>query len=220
MEVLFGPLLAISDESLVALVSSALKKIPDKLPPSTGRVISRENGSYNLVHIIEFDDDLKYVVRVPVTGWNGQFTETVQRSFTSQALTMRFVRKETTIPVPEIYAFDITSANAIGAPYILMSFVPGFPASTLWFDETGPTPLEERRMRILDSVAQAMSQLQKFQFDKIGALKFDPESSADTVTVGPCYQWDGSDFEDEDDDCEKKIGVIEFGPFETSKSYL
>jgi aminoglycoside phosphotransferase (APT) family kinase protein len=216
---LFGPLLNISEDSLVALASRALKKSSDRSSPPTGSVISRDCGSYNLVYVLELDGAVKYVVRIPVIGWGNRFTEAAKQAFTSQVFTMRFIRKETTIPIPEVYAFDTTVANEIGAPYILMSFIPGFTVGSLWFDQTGPTPLEERRLRTLDSVAKAMAQLQKFRFDKIGALQSHPGPSADIATVGPCFRWDENVVND-DNGREVNIQVDEFGPFETSKSYL
>jgi hypothetical protein len=109
---------------------------------------------------------------------------------------MRFIKDETTIPLPEVYAFDTTSENEIRVPYIVMSFIDGFTVNSLWFDNTGPTPLEERRLRILDTIAEAMSQLQKFQFDKIGSLQFN--NGTDNIEIGPCYMWDEGHFDDED----------------------
>ena len=233
----FGPLLDIDDESIVALVSNKLEKITGKKCPSTGRVVSRNNGSYNLVHVVEFGNLAKYVVRVPCNAWGGQFTETDQHSLTSQALAMRFIKKQTSIPIPEVYYFDVTQENEIGAPYILMGFVSGLTVNELWFEQTGPTPLEERRLRILDSLAKAMSQLQKFQFDKLGSLQFNPESPDDTPTIGPCYRWEEEEVnkmkkkkkKKEKEEEEKKpenadrrpiFWLSEYGPFTSSKSYL
>jgi hypothetical protein len=129
---------------------------------------------------------------------------------------MRFIREKTTIPLPEVYAFDTTSENEIGVPYIVMSFIDGSTVMSMWFDKTGPTPLEERRLRTLDTVAQAMSQLQKFQFDKIGSLQFN--NGTDSIEIGPCYRWDDSQIGDEN--YGKKIAIKQFGPFNTSQSYL
>jgi aminoglycoside phosphotransferase (APT) family kinase protein len=129
---------------------------------------------------------------------------------------MRFIKEETTIPLPEVYAFDTTSENEIGVPYIVMSFIDGFTVNSLWFDNTGPTPLEERRLRTLDTLAEAMSQLQKFQFDKIGSLQFN--NGTDSIEIGPCYMWDEGHFSDED--WGENITVKPFGPFKTSQSYL
>jgi len=129
---------------------------------------------------------------------------------------MRFIREKTTIPLPEVYAFDTTSENEIGVPYIVMSFIDGSTVMSMWFDKTGPTPLEERRLRTLDTVAQAMSQLQKFQFDRIGSLQFN--NGKDSIEIGPCYKWDDGQIVDEN--YGKKISMKQFGPFNTSQSYL
>ncbi|KAK9243771.1 hypothetical protein V1506DRAFT_523382 [Lipomyces tetrasporus] len=213
----FGTLLSISDQSLVTLASNVRRRLSGG-GLTNGQVISRLNGSYNLVHIVEFDDGVRYVVRVPATGWGGRFTEIAKRSLVSQALTLRWIRKETAVPVPDVYAFDISSTNEIGAPYILMSFINGHIVSSKWFDRTGPTALEERRLRTLDTLAQVMSQLQKFQFDKIGSLEFENGTVGNSIRIGPCYRWDEGIFGDED--YGKDLRVEEFGPFESSKSYL
>jgi hypothetical protein len=81
---------------------------------------------------------------------------------------MSFIQLRTNIPVPQVHAFDFNTSNKIGFPHILMSFIPGFRVFDKWFDRTGSTPLKERRRRILDAAAEAMSQWQNFEFDKIG----------------------------------------------------
>ena len=131
---------------------------------------------------------------------------------------MRFIRNETSIPIPDVYAFDTTNLNEIGAPYIVMGFIPGFTVSSKWFDSTGPTPLEDRRQRVLNSVAEAMSQLERFQFDKIGSLQFNGDMTSHGITVESCYTWKQETDDNEDD--EEKTTVEQLGPFNTSKSYL
>ena len=220
LEACFGPLLSISQKELIDLASNARNRISPKSQAQSidCRFVTRLNGSYNLVHILEFSDEVKYVIRVPVTGWGDRFGETAKSSLKSEALTMRFIRKETTIPVPDVYAFDTTNLNEIGAPYILMSFIPGFTVSSMWFDNSGPTPLEDRRQRVLNSVAEAMAQLERFHFDKIGSLQFNGDLTNDGITIGPCYIWDEETGDNEDD--EEKMAVKQLGPFNTSKSYL
>ncbi|KAN0083177.1 hypothetical protein V8E54_002265 [Elaphomyces granulatus] len=215
LEDLFGPLLSISADSLAALASSVRSRVSGK--DSSGcHVVTRLYGAHSLVYVVEFDDGIKYAIRISASAWDGRFTEAAKCSLISQVHTMRFIREKTTIPLPEVYAFDTTSENEIGVPYIVMSFIDGSTVLSMWFDKTGPTPLEERRLRTLDTVAQAMSQLQKFQFDKIGSLQFN--SGTDSIEIGPCYKWDDGQIGDEN---YGKIAIIEqFGPFNTSQSYL
>ena len=45
---------------------------------------------------------------------------------------------------------------------MVMSFIPWSALDTLWFDQDGPTPLEERQRRALEIIAEAISQLRNF----------------------------------------------------------
>jgi len=173
---------------------------------------------YNLVYIVQFDDGIKYVVRVPAIGRGDRLTETAKSSLRSQALTMRFIRRETMAPLPDIYAFDTTTENEIGAPYMVMSFIPGDTVASKWFDDTGPTPLEQRRLRTLDTLAKAMSQLQKFRFDKIGSLQFTDNMTCNEIKIGPCYCYDQGILGDEN--YGNELALQSYGPFESTKSYL
>ncbi|KAI9839045.1 MAG: hypothetical protein M1837_002263 [Sclerophora amabilis] len=214
----FGPLLSITAASVVALAGDVRHRISGRRRSLGDELVSRLSGSYNLVYIVRFDDDVKYVVRVPAVGWGCRHTETAQRSLESQALTMRFLKRKTMVPLPDVYAFDTKSDNLIRAPYMVMSFIPGATVGSRWFDKTGPTPLEERRQRTLDSLAKAMCQFQGLQFDKIGSLKFQDSTAMDQPDIGPCYQWDEGPGGDQD--YGEKLMVKEFGPFITAQDYL
>jgi hypothetical protein len=39
--------------------------------------------------------------------------------------TMKYIRERSTIPVPEVFAFDSTVDNPIGSPYVFMKCVKG-----------------------------------------------------------------------------------------------
>lgn len=63
-------------------------------------------GSYHIVFVLKFSDGLQWVLKAPVTGYQDHFDKAAARSLTSEALTMQMLKRETTIPVPEVYAFD------------------------------------------------------------------------------------------------------------------
>lgn len=195
----FDLLLAISGDSLVTLATT----VHDIKPSPTGRVLTRHTGSCNVV-FIEFSDGIRYVIRIPATGWGCRFTETAKCSLRSQVFTMQFIRKKTTIPVPNVYAFSSEMSNVIGALYIIISFISGCRVSKMWFDKPGPTILEERRRSALDTIAEAMSQLSRLDFDKIGSLQFNNDE-LEQLEIGPCYG---------------TAGLDTFGPFTSSQQYL
>ncbi|KXX81148.1 Altered inheritance of mitochondria protein 9, mitochondrial [Madurella mycetomatis] len=207
----FGPLLSIPESSLVNL---AVKVRADTLSGATpssssGRLGCRIGGSSNLLHIIELDGDFKLVIRITATGWGDGLTATAAHGMESQVATLRLIASMTTIPVPQVYAFDITTSNSIGAPYIYMSFVPGQTLATAWFDATLPTPLEDRCLKTLTSLSRCLAQLAQFSFAKIGSIH---KGMNGDLTVGPCYDWK----ENEDG----RIRVIAPGPYDTAAAYL
>ena len=134
---------------------------------------------------------------------------------------MKFLRHNTSIPIPEIYGFDETTDNEIGVPYVLMEFVDGFSVDELWFDDTGPTPLDVRRIRILETLAQAMSELSKFQFDKIGSLQFESNSFLSPITIGEFNVPDeAADLEDMKNGVDRGPHFRKIGPFDSSCAYF
>ena len=171
-------------------------------------LVARIYGSYNLVHIVQLDD-LKLVIRVPATGWGDGMTKTAARALASQVTVMRLIAGNTSVPVPTVFAFDTSSSNEINAPYICMSFVPGETVSKSWFDANGPVPLEDRRLRILESTSQAMAQLSRFRFDKIGSPY---EEINGSLTLDPCYDWREND--------DGSVRIVGTGPYYSTAAYL
>lgn len=55
----------------------------------------------------------------------------------------------------------------------MMSVIEGKEVKTVWHDESGPVPLEEKRQNILRTLATSMSQLRGLEFDRLGMLHFD-----------------------------------------------
>ncbi|KAK3935091.1 hypothetical protein QBC46DRAFT_58533 [Diplogelasinospora grovesii] len=204
----FGPLVSIPPDSLFRLAKSIRHRVFG-VATSTGNIIARIGGSYNLVHIIQLDS-FKLVIRIPASGWGDGLTETAARALESQVTTLRLIASQTSIPVPEIYAFDTTTNNEIEAPYICMNFISGKTVSKAWFDATGPVSLEERRMKILTSLAHLLAQLSQFKFDKIGSLHTNEDDIV--PSIGPCYDWEEND--------DGSLAVVASGPFEDSRSYL
>lgn len=210
-EAAFGRLWSITPADLVAL-SSRIRKLVSKAQTSEGHLVETCSGSYNLVHIVQLDDT-KMVIRIPVCGQAGDLPSLAGEALASQVYTINYIRVNTDIPVPDIFHFDTTANNEIGAPYIAMSYVSGTPVSRLWFDAGGPTPREERRRNILRQLARAMSQLQRLSFNEIGSLSHPKYQSSSGHGLGPCYDWD----EAEDGTVR---GVTCSGPFSSSTAFL
>lgn len=160
-------------------------------------------GSYNRVFIIQFDvgtdHAVKYVIRIPYYGKPETWTEEDAFGFRSDVLTLRYIKKHTGLPVPDIIAYSATCDNELGHPYTLMSFMEGTCAQDLWFEdddeeETRPETKEWRR-KFLKSLANTMSKLQTLRFQAGGRLEFENEDD-ENPKVAPAYIDDDFDVHD------------------------
>ena len=95
--------------------------------------------------------------------------------------TMQYVRSQTSIPVPEIYAYDFQPKNNVGAQFMLMERMPGRHLYQLWDHLT----LDHKKV-VLSDIARVMAQLSQLKFDRIGCL-------SGIRTIGPLIYRMGDD---------------------------
>ena len=119
-----------------------------------------ERGSFHEIRILEFAD-----------GWSciGRFTRNPLESLDileSEVATLTYVRKNTTIPVPEVYHVNYDAANPVGARFVLMERMKGVNLYTIW-DKLST----EQKLAVMDQIADVLAQLSSLKFDKIGSIK-------------------------------------------------
>jgi hypothetical protein len=89
---------------------------------------------------------------------------------------MRLLKRETTIPIPEVLDFSATTRNPLRCPYIIMSFITGLPLYDVWFGHrlgsSDSDTNRAHRIRVLEGIASAMSQLARFSFRTGGRVLF------------------------------------------------
>ena len=178
-------------------------------------------GSYHILYILEFDSGDRWILRVPVTGHTDSFDEGAARSLRSEALKMKLISQETSIPIPKVHHFETSLENEIGCPFILMDCVEGINGQASWFDRTiDSSLLEERRARILRDVANAMQQLGRFTYQCGGSPTYDDNHNF--AGIGPLRVPD-HDAElrrmRSDDDDESPL-FCEIGPFFNVEDFL
>ena len=148
------------------------------------------SGSYNLAYLVAFDDRVNWILKVPRNGHRSCFDHLAAESLTSEALTMNMIKRETTIPIPTIHAFDATAKNPIGCPFILMDFLKGKPVWKGWFDkEASNSKREQFRVRCLQTIAVAMVQLCQFSTDRSGSLQFNSEGVPVDIAGAKVPDW-------------------------------
>ncbi|KAI7241995.1 hypothetical protein KC330_g282 [Hortaea werneckii] len=117
-------------------------------------------GTFHEIRLLEFHD-----------GWAciGRFTRNTQENLAvaeSEIATRKYVRKHTSIPVPETYYVNLDPTNPVGAPFVLMELIEGRTLNSMWRDLK-----TEFRLAALREIAKVLAQLARLRFDVIGSLK-------------------------------------------------
>lgn len=138
-------------------------------------------GSYHVLFPLTFHTGLRWLVKIPVTGTAKKWDEVCASSLTAEAKTMQLLKRETTIPIPEVLGFSSTTQNALRCPYILLSYIAGVPLYHVWFGHhlqgDDPEVNHTRRTRMLEGIASAMTQLGRFTSKTSGILIFADDGS-------------------------------------------
>ena len=169
-------------------------------------------GSSNVLFVITFSDDVKWIARFPGYGVSS-FGELEARRLLSDIHSKALIRSCTSIPIPEVFAWDLSRDNPIGVPYHLEAFVEGRSLAERW---TGEWLLDElKKMKVLRRIAEHMSQLHSLHFDKIGSLVLGADGTSLNVDamVDMNHSWDMSE-----DEIWPTASLS--GPFGSTKEYL
>ncbi|KAF9692070.1 hypothetical protein EKO04_009875 [Ascochyta lentis] len=168
-----------------------------------------KKGTYNAVSFIGVltrDKYDSYVVRVPghatVEHWTAQDAYMLER----EVQTIEYIRKNTSVPVPQIYSHSSWFNNRLHHPFIMMKRLPGKSAYSIWFDDDfgeadpevnfrfGDLPshaVEKKRINFLRSLARIMTEINALSFDQIGIPVIPLDCSA-PPSIGHTYHWDNT----------------------------
>lgn len=176
------------------------------------------NGFYNLVYQIQFSDGSRWALKVSRRGHDEEWSELAERALLSEVLTMKLIKRETTIPIPDVYDYNATLNNVLGCPYMIMEWLSGEPLIKHWdryVDKDAPSLVgdDHKRVRLLLDITQAMVQLDRYEFRKCGSPVFDDKGNF--VDIGPLITRDfGAETVDE------MPKLIEVGPFDNCVDYM
>ncbi|KAL8710532.1 MAG: hypothetical protein Q9220_004965 [cf. Caloplaca sp. 1 TL-2023] len=137
-------------------------------------------GASNWAIFIKFADGVEWVFRSPEKthpinspkedDWKVS-NETNSLLLASEAATLKYVKLNSTIPVPEVFAYSDTADNPIGVPYILMSKAVGTPLGHLWrLRLPSPEEPEKQRTKVLSQLGSITWQLSRLRFASAGSL--------------------------------------------------
>ncbi|KGO74995.1 Aminoglycoside phosphotransferase [Penicillium italicum] len=176
------PFDAVLERVKVKHIGKHVAEIRAKLQPGDKKNIPVvEVGAHALhgedvYYVVKFADGVKWMLKIPAIGTPDQFDEDDAEALRSEALTMIMLRRETTIPIPEVFSYDNTCTNKLKVPFILMEFIDARPLSDVWHDRESPEEIvQARRTRCLQDIAAAYLQLGKYTFNESTPLRFDDQ---------------------------------------------
>ncbi len=118
-------------------------------------------GGFNKLYQISYTGHhTSYLLRVALSIEPYYKTE-------SEVATIAYLRANTSIPVPEVFAWDSNGKNELGFEWILMAKIDGIPLFDVW----RKVPWE-RKLKLTETIAGMVKQLRNCKFDRIGGLYF------------------------------------------------
>ena len=196
--------------------------IPTTPQPINCRLLSRITcGSFNAVFSILFADGTLWILKVPANGHRQCWDAPASDALTSEVFTMRLIKRQTTIPVPEVFAFDASFENELGCPFILMERIYGKPLPDVWFDMgISRAQREQKRIRSLHGIAEAMAQLNTLTFSQGGSLLFDEEGSVVGIGSSKVVDFETQLAKMRSTDYDNTLAFCQIGSFSDPRSYL
>ncbi|KAF2964503.1 hypothetical protein GQX73_g9074 [Xylaria multiplex] len=145
-------------------------------------------GQTYMVRRLDFVDGVRWVARLRLpqeATFCSIETEYSRGAFEIEVASMKFFKSKSTIPVPELFAYDRDPSNRVGAAYMLMEYIHGTSAYDLRIANSEPslfgTPEQDERFR--QQMAKIQAQVLAFRFPKIGSLYYDEDT--ENFFIGP-----------------------------------
>ncbi|KAH7018468.1 phosphotransferase family protein [Microdochium trichocladiopsis] len=172
-------------------------------PGDPEELVTPRGGSYNLVYRLRYKDGTTAALRVPLQ----HYSHYPEEKLLYEVALMKYIRANTTIPIPEVYGFGTAKENPAGnGPFIIMEWVHhhmdlgdalndpcGEPEAKQTLD---PNISEEKLESLYEQMAGILLQLYSLDFPRIGSLVLDdliternsPGGGSASVTGRPLIQ--------------------------------
>lgn len=176
-EVFEAVLAQLQREQIAPVVQSVRQRhFPDD-KPSDVEILEAIYGSFHVLFPVQFSGGKRWLLKIPSHGRKDTWNELSAQTLVAEATTMRSLKVKTTIPVPQVFDFSATIDNALGCPYILLDYLDGVPLYDVWFANrlkgVDDKVVHQHRIKALQGIASAMSQLSAYPFTKAGSPLID-----------------------------------------------
>lgn len=124
------------------------------------------HGFNNIVVLVSFSDGVCWVARVQHRMVNASEARGNTIGVLSEIATIRTVKDRTSIPVSQVFTYDVSPSNKVGYPYMLMEHLPGRMLGDTLVSAVPPEYLP----KVAKQFAEVLYQLQSLTFDRRGRL--------------------------------------------------
>ncbi|EFY93995.1 phosphotransferase [Metarhizium robertsii ARSEF 23] len=154
------------------------------------KIVTKDNGSFNVCFFVQFDaGEETQVVRIPIKP----VIRDAWQKVLCEVTTLRYVKDNTTIPVPRVLAYGIHDKVVEGAetPFMIMNLSPGRQLHT----KTFLLATKAQRQRLYGDLIDILSQLRKLEFPAGGSLMLNPDDDECNPILGPFLSMTANEFE-------------------------
>lgn len=123
-------------------------------------------GFNNVVLEVSFSDHVYWIAKIQHISVDESEASENAMDLLSEIVTMRTVKERTSIPVPQVFAYDISRSNSVGYPYILMEHIDGQALGGPLVSEVPPRYL----LKVARQLAEIFFELHGLTFDRLGRL--------------------------------------------------
>ncbi|PYI02815.1 kinase-like protein [Aspergillus sclerotiicarbonarius CBS 121057] len=142
---------------------------PNELQRVAGRAIGEDHcpfmiklaeGGFNKVFLLRADSGREVIARIPTP-----IAGPAQYTTASEVATMDFLRVILGMPIPKVLAYSTSSANPVGAEYIIMERIEGVSLASRWLSLT-----TEEVKSVMKQIAQMEQRVFTYSFPGYGSL--------------------------------------------------
>ncbi|KAI7281748.1 hypothetical protein KC345_g3958 [Hortaea werneckii] len=133
------------------------------LPGNHGKCLDvrdLSSGSFHIVKLLDFEDGWSCVARF------AEYKEEPLINLESEQATVRYLKKHSSIPVPEIYLVNNNPDHVVGTTFVLQERLTGQSLSKIYDDLS-----MDHKLAAISQMGEVVANLSRLHFPAIGSLK-------------------------------------------------
>ncbi|KAK6201350.1 altered inheritance of mitochondria protein 9, mitochondrial [Scheffersomyces amazonensis] len=147
-----------------------------KSAPTIKTIASIHEGKHHRVYKVTLANDKELVLRIP---YKLESDHAVTQKIKSEVATLDFLDLKLGLNVPKVVAYGDSKLNSLGAPYILMEYIPGDLLMKQWDPLAADSDETDSNLKsVINTVADFQNKVLSVTFNKFGSLYFKKDVDA------------------------------------------